>query len=151
MLSRLLNRGQEKCESSQVAYKHVCFIVYKHKIITSKTNVFGGATTFHAEERALEDIDDSLKADLYVFRFDDGEIKNSKPCADCTKLIKKSGIRRVYYTYVDEQQGPGIVIAKAQSLKSDYVTRGRVYNKRKRKDNKRKRKNQRQAIFNHDV
>lgn len=63
-------------------------------------------------------------ADLYVFRFKqiDGEwvLRNSKPCADCTLLIKQSGIKKVYYSTHD-----GVVKIKACDLESDHISFGR--------------------------
>lgn len=86
-------------------------------------------------------------ADLYVFRYvykdsgdEDGnvssswELRNSKPCAHCTQLIKMAGIRYVYYSDVDvgdgekEDSSPGIpriVKIKAKNLFNDHLTYGR--------------------------
>lgn len=56
----------------------------------------------------------------------DGEwvLRNSKPCADCTLLIKKSKIKKVYYSFHDDR-GSGIVKIKACDLESDHVSFGR--------------------------
>lgn len=54
-------------------------------------------------------------ANLYVFRYQfiDGKwvVKESKPCSHCVKLIKKSGIKKVFYSVNDgngcEGEGEG--------------------------------------------
>lgn len=54
----------------------------------------------HAEEVAIREAGDNAKgAVLYVARINRQGIKRySKPCSMCSKLIKKSGIKRVVYT-----------------------------------------------------
>ncbi len=66
-------------------------------------------------------------ADLYVFRYqlieDEWVIKGSKPCAHCTKLIKKSGIKKVFYSDSKENQ-MGVISVTAKKLENNYVTSG---------------------------
>jgi deoxycytidylate deaminase len=74
-------------------------------------------------------------ADLYVFRFKqtesgEWEIRNSKPCADCAQLIKKSRIRKVYYSTYDHR-GKGVEMVKATHLRSNHISFGRRPHKKK--------------------
>ena len=88
----------------------------------------GCDSTIHAEECVLKNNQNRKRADLYVFRFKKikGEwiLRNSKPCVDCTLLIKKSGIRKVYYSFHNDQEN-GIVKTKASELESEHVSYGR--------------------------
>lgn len=71
--------------------------------------------------------------DLFVFRYEylpDGtwELRNSKPCADCTNIIKTVGIRNVYYSETELVDGvhiPKIVKVKAKDLESEHKSYGR--------------------------
>jgi tRNA(Arg) A34 adenosine deaminase TadA len=55
--------------------------------------------TQHAEFVAILEAGDCKGADIYVFReYKNGNVANSKPCPYCTELIKRAGIKRVYYT-----------------------------------------------------
>lgn len=88
----------------------------------------GCDSTIHAEECVLKNNQNRKRADLYVFRFKKikGEwvLRNSKPCVDCTLLIKKAGVRKVYYSFHNDQEN-GIVKTKATELESDHVSYGR--------------------------
>ena len=122
----------------------MCVILYVGKtVLRCKTNKYssgggggGGCnSTIHAEECVLKNNNNNnnnnqnrKRADLYVFRFkkikDEWVLRNSKPCADCTLLIKRAGIRRVYYSFHTDQES-GVVKTKATELESDYVSHGR--------------------------
>ena len=56
--------------------------------------------SFHAEEVAIREAGDNAKgAILYVARVNKhGADRNSKPCHVCSKLIRRSGIKKVIYT-----------------------------------------------------
>ena len=62
--------------------------------------------TIHAESAVLKQVGDISKlrgATLVVIRVSvTGELRNSKPCAECTchlnKCIKEYGLNRVYYS-----------------------------------------------------
>jgi len=66
-------------------------------------------------------------ANLYVFRYQfiDGKwiIKGSKPCSNCVKLIKKSGIKRVFYSVSDSEE-VGVISVTAKKLENNYITSG---------------------------
>lgn len=48
-------------------------------------------------------------------------LRDSKPCADCTRLIKQAKIKKVYYSSHDGS----IIKIKASELESDHVSFGR--------------------------
>lgn len=58
------------------------------------------ARSEHAEEALLRVIGDSAKgATVFVARVSrSGEERMSKPCSNCTILLKEAGVRRVVYT-----------------------------------------------------
>ena len=68
------------------------------------------------------------KVNIYVFRYkcvdNKWVLENSKPCADCTKLIKKMGINYVYYS-VNDERGRGIERVHTHDLESDHQSLGR--------------------------
>ena len=71
-----------------------------------KKNSQSGYYDFHAEQSAILSTAykygvgyDLRGCKLYVVRvFRNGELSMSKPCSVCSDLIRKSGIRKVYYT-----------------------------------------------------
>lgn len=78
---------------------------YCHKRYTpSKTHYFPSKS--HAETHALMkirylDIDFS-KVEIYNYReLKDGSLANSRPCAACMEIIKRYGIKNIYYTTPD--------------------------------------------------
>jgi hypothetical protein len=73
-------------------------------------------------------------ADLYVFRYKhlpDGTwvLGNSKPCAQCLKLIKKAKIKNVYYSvatyHSDGTFTTGIIRERAKNMTTDHISFGR--------------------------
>ena len=77
--------------------------------------------------------------DLYVFRFRplaDGTWLpcNSKPCAACTKKIKKAKIRNVYYSVTvnnpDGTYGFKIVKERAEDMYTTHVSFGNRFQKK---------------------
>ncbi len=97
-----------------------CVVVYKHKIISSgfnnnKSNPLqkrlnkyrfeeDSTHSMHAETQALlplinrRDIDFS-HVQLYMCRrYKDGQLAPCRPCPSCMALIRRLGIRHIYYT-----------------------------------------------------
>lgn len=73
---------------------------------------FWNTPEYHAEDRALQTCPEADR--LVVFRFNRADLKRdarpSGPCAACSKLIQKSGVRKVEYL---STLGP--VVNKVQS------------------------------------
>ncbi len=58
----------------------------------------------HAETDAIRKCSskDLIGADIYVYREDsDGNLRICKPCEACFELIKRCGIKRIFYTDTD--------------------------------------------------
>lgn len=118
------NAAKQISLQSTFTRAHVgCVVVYKHKIISygcnsTKTHTvqkiynqvrFCGDTkhTLHAETDAILSVRNLNlcwdKADLYIYRQDkSGHMAMAKPCDSCMKMIQNFGIRKIYYTTVDE-------------------------------------------------
>lgn len=92
---------------SKVRFKLGAVLVKKGKVLLSTFNSrkthpkfgCGRHGTLHAEARlilkALNRGIDIRACNIYVYR--NGN-RNSKPCQDCQKLIKKHGLKKVYYS-----------------------------------------------------
>jgi hypothetical protein len=60
--------------------------------------------------------------EMYVFRFNElNELRNSKPCNDCVRMIKKTDISRVCYSVNN-----GVVYESVSNLEGEYTTRSRL-------------------------
>ena len=58
----------------------------------------------HAEVAAIHRArGKTIGANLYVARVTKGFVRNSKPCIDCQKTIRESGIKRVFYSISSEE------------------------------------------------
>ncbi len=115
------NVAKNVAELSDFKRVHIgCCVVYKHRIISSASNSTKTHPLqrklnkyrfdediyhpLHAETRALlplinkKDIDFS-DVSLYLYREDkNGNIAPSHPCPSCEALIKKLGIKNIYFT-----------------------------------------------------
>lgn len=59
--------------------------------------------------------------DLYVVRIlPNGKLGNSKPCVNCTRLIKQFKIKRVHYS----TENGTIKTEKTYKLETDHVSKG---------------------------
>jgi hypothetical protein len=71
--------------------------------------------------KSLRDIDNlkQLKnVDLIVIRISkNGDLKNSKPCIDCLKILKKAKCNRIYYSDENGQ----ITMEKIKHMKSTHI------------------------------
>ncbi len=64
------------------------------------------------------------KIDIFVIRLDktdDTKTKYSKPCKHCITIMKKLGVKRVYYTTGDINKEEWKV-EKLSTIKSDHIT-----------------------------
>lgn len=104
----------EEALRSEHAVKHGAVLVKNGKIINSGRNQYCSRQrirmfnaqriwSIHAEMNVLNGIPKSVTrgADLYVVRvthYRPYGFMNSKPCAICSALCRKAGIRNVYYS-----------------------------------------------------
>jgi deoxycytidylate deaminase len=114
------NAAKAVSELSDHRVKVGCVVVNKHRIIGSGFNsntkchkvqalldkeIFGCECPgkLHAEVATLlpliRDGVDLSKGSIFVYReHRDGTIACSRPCARCERLIKQSGIKKIYFT-----------------------------------------------------
>jgi deoxycytidylate deaminase len=109
-------------------------VVKKHIAVAVGVNDYANDNeSIHAEESALYDglFDKRYHgAVLYVFRYKlDNEgcwtVENSRPCADCVDLIRRVGIKKVYYSVKNEEGDRGVEVIKVRDLYSTYISIGR--------------------------
>jgi len=136
-------------KKSHLNFNHSAAILYKKKIMNYGINHFGGkglcTGSIHAEQDAIFKYlstmncsiswDDKIgwkilgkipkkKIELIVIRINNNEIiRNSYPCGECIKLMKKVGIKKVHYSTEDAC----IVSRKVSSLKKFYLTAGHMH------------------------
>ena len=98
----------------ELHHNHHATIVKRNKILASATNRVGSRKlgcgystyTIHAERAVVKSLGDLSRlrgATLLVVRYNkQGEMRNSKPCHDCTlfleKCMREYGLRKVIYS-----------------------------------------------------
>ena len=105
----MINSAQKLARLSECRNQHGAVIASGNRVLGRGTNTYkthatyggGPLKTLHAEAAAIRDAKRrgiSLHGkDLYVARVN-CDNKLSRPCASCASLIKREGIRKVYYT-----------------------------------------------------
>lgn len=109
-----LKKAAEIARRSSMNHRHGCVIVRNGEIISEGFNHtemhMYHINSIHAEINCLMKLKRNTKiladADMYVVRIGTEKMGNplkySKPCSDCTKVILRSGIKRIYYSTSDE-------------------------------------------------
>lgn len=105
-----LSKAAEVARRSSMNHRHGCVIVKNGEIISegfnnTEINMYH-VNSIHAEVNCLSKLKRNPKVlqdcDMYVVRIGTEKMgcpfKYSKPCPDCTKVILKSGIKRIYYS-----------------------------------------------------
>jgi tRNA(Arg) A34 adenosine deaminase TadA len=106
---KCIDKAANAAEKSNGYYRHGAVIVYRNKVISSASNMYLSRYTIekphnsiHAEVNAIMRVKNKhiLKhCFLYVVRINNnGEIKNSKPCENCMKIINKHKIKLCYHS-----------------------------------------------------
>ena len=107
-----LNIARYFAEKSEERKKHGAVVVKSGRVVGAGHNKFKNHPDVipeelikihcsrHAEEVAIREAGDNARgAILYVARVNNSGLdRNSKPCEECSKLIEKSGIKKVIYT-----------------------------------------------------
>lgn len=107
-----LNIARYFAEKSVEKKKHGAVVVKSGRVVGSGFNKFKNHPDLiphdlikvhcsrHAEEVAIHEAGENARgAILYVARVNkQGIDRNSKPCEECSKLIQRSGIKKVIYT-----------------------------------------------------
>ena len=108
---RFLEKAKQQANKSNMAHRHGCVLVSGDEIISTGYNHYFTQNchrySIHSEADAISKIKKRLRGilltcELYVVRIApnsmDKVLKYSRPCKDCTCLIKKMGIPKVYYS-----------------------------------------------------
>ena len=109
--ARYLEKAKQQAFKSSMAHRHGCVIVHDDTILASGFNYIHKHLchkySIHSEVEAISKIKKRLRpllpsCEMYVVRIApksmDNCLKYSKPCKDCTTLIEKVGIGKVYYS-----------------------------------------------------
>lgn len=102
---RILKKLKEKSDHHQ--HKIACIIIKNGKIISRGYNLLKTSPRsyhpwkfIHAETMAVLKCTQDLEgAEIYVYRETKGKVPAmSRPCPSCLSMLKKQGIKRMYYT-----------------------------------------------------
>lgn len=123
----------KECAKKSVCHRqHACVLFNKNTILSEgyndyifKRGVNTNNYTIHAEMKAIKPEKlrkfKSKKFNMLVIRIDKyGNLRNSKPCVDCVKVIKTLPIKKIYYS---DDDGNIISISK-NALSSDHRSAG---------------------------
>ena len=116
---------------SPMLFKLGCVAVYGGKQIASgyncyrtyskdKTIIKKNTCSMHAEMNCIRKVKNKNKfqnklknVSLYVVQLNnDNEFKNSKPCSNCTMVLKDINIKKVYYYTIED----GFICSKIESV-----------------------------------
>jgi deoxycytidylate deaminase len=135
---RFTNKAIELAEKSDLdKYHHGCVVACGGREIatgynSTRTRISQeNVPSTHAERSALSSLMDKDKcfsnATIYIVRINaDKDLRNSKPCTDCLKLIKKLGIKKIVYS-VDG----GLIVVKTRDIGKTKKSSGYKYAQRK--------------------
>ena len=109
-----LQKAADLARRSSMNHRHGCIIVKDGEIISEGFNStevqLYHVNSIHAEIDCLSKLKKNPKmlqdCEMYVVRIGTEKMGNplkySKPCQDCTKVILKSGIKKIYYSTSEE-------------------------------------------------
>lgn len=107
MKKRYFDIARQLSKKAEYCHQLGAVIVKKGKIIgkgfnnPNKTHPKSNSEfkKIHAEFAALQSAGNCTGADIYIYReTKDGSMALSSPCKYCVILIKKAGIKNIYYT-----------------------------------------------------
>ncbi|CAB4580054.1 MAG: hypothetical protein F2563_04375 [Actinobacteria bacterium] len=141
-LHKIICQGKDLAENSCLKYRHACLILKGKKVVAHGVNHYRSYCNgvlypaIHAEHDAIlrllrtvrrENDATILRRKLRKYTVvsvkfcSDGRISgDSKPCIECTSLIKKWGFRKIIY--IDKVGN--IVQTSAQNMQSDRISLG---------------------------
>ena len=105
---KFLKIAAKEAEKSSMYSQHGCVIVYKGNVVAvghNKKVPHFGLRSIHAEIDALTKISNKRnkkmlrRCVMYVVRVGGPSIiKNSRPCNNCTKVIKKANLKTIHWS-----------------------------------------------------
>lgn len=109
MIKRLfIDEAYNQALKSDMNFNHGAIVIYRGKIVGRGYNTYIDSNykrSIHAEEKAITDSlkkiseSDLKKCELVIIRINNkGECLDSKPCANCSKIINRYSIKKVFYS-----------------------------------------------------
>ena len=98
-MDKIIKNLKKYAEKSNMNNKHSACVVTANNMIYG-INRYYKESSIHAESNVLWKIRNSCKKiDMYVIRIkNNGTLKYSRPCDSCIDLLRKRGVRKVYYS-----------------------------------------------------
>jgi hypothetical protein len=143
-INKIINHIDEPKNYGDMKFKHVCGLIVKGKLVSIGNNHFRNSfnnnivPSIHAEIHALMQYLGSnnvnkfnshrlKKSDIVVIRKSKNENINqfleSRPCSECISVLKKVGVRNVYYSNVHGN----IIKECVPCMEPKYITHGNQY------------------------
>lgn len=109
MIKRLfIDEAYNQARKSIMNCNHGAVVIHRGKIVGRGYNTYIDSNykrSIHAEEKAISESlkrlseSDLKKCELIIIRINNqGEYLDSKPCANCSKLIQRYSIKKVFYS-----------------------------------------------------
>lgn len=137
---RIINKLKIVSEKGLLSHHHASGIIYKGKLISSGVNVIEAGKSQHAELSAIDRFVKNYGMSLFsskgvvkntkllpknlsklviiVIRYHGQKLVLSKPCKHCINLLKKLGIKKIYYSNEKGQ----IVYDKLSSITTNHTS-----------------------------
>lgn len=134
---RIINQLKIHTNKSSLSHRHAAGIVYKNKLISKGVNAIQAGRSEHAELSAIskfikrygttlkesvilpKNVTRSLnKITVIVIRYHNEKLVLSKPCKHCINLMKKIGIKKIYYSNEKGQ----VIYDKINSITTNHVS-----------------------------
>ena len=109
MIRRLfIDEAYNQARKSDMNFNHGAIVIHRGKIVGKGYNTYINSNykrSIHAEEDAIYNSlkkvkeEDLKKCELVIIRINNnGECLDSKPCSNCSKLINRYSIKKVFYS-----------------------------------------------------
>lgn len=111
MIRRLfIEEAYNQAFKSDMNFTHGAIIIYRGKILSKGFNTYINSnysekTSLHAEVSAINNAlkkvhaSELKKCELVIIRVNrEGECLNSKPCCNCSKIINRFAIKKVFHS-----------------------------------------------------
>lgn len=109
MIKRLfIDEAYNQALKSDMNFNHGAIIIHRGKIVGKGYNTYIDSNykrSIHAEEKAITDSlkkisgSELKKCELVIIRINNqGKCLDSKPCINCSKMIQRYSIKKVFYS-----------------------------------------------------
>lgn len=124
--NNLLYTAIEEANKALGDKRHGAILFSNKSIISKGHNEYNiDKNTLHAEECCFKEYNINYYGhNILIIRINTNKkLLNSKPCKQCVEILKKYGVKKIYYS--DENQN--IVMEKTNNIKTDFITSGQKY------------------------